>query len=65
MAYEVDVVVVGGSTGAVAAAIEAAKAGAKVFLAAERPYLGDDMTATLRLWPEAGDELARRWPEDL
>ena len=56
VAYEVDVVVVGGSTGAVAAAVAAAEAGAKVFLAAERPYLGDDMTATLRLWLEEGEE---------
>jgi hypothetical protein len=52
---EVDVVVVGGSTGAVAAAVEAARTGAKVFLAAPRPYLGDDMTATLRLWLEEGE----------
>ena len=57
VAYQVDVVVVGASTGGVAAAVQAAKAGAKVFLAAERPYLGDDMTATLRLWQEPGDEL--------
>lgn len=55
VAHEVDVVVVGGSTGAVAAAVEAAKTGAKVFLAAPRPYLGDDMTATLRLWLEEGE----------
>ncbi len=52
VAYDVDVVVVGGSTGAVAAATAAAEAGATVFLAAPRPYLGDDMTATLRLWLE-------------
>ncbi|HID22936.1 MAG TPA: FAD-dependent oxidoreductase, partial [Planctomycetaceae bacterium] len=50
VAYEVDVVVVGATTGAVEAARTAAQAGAKVFLAAPRPYLGDDMTATLRLW---------------
>jgi len=56
VAYEVDVVVVGGSTGAVAAAVAAAEAGANVFLAAPRPYLGDDMTATLRLWLEDGEE---------
>ena len=55
VAYAVDVVVVGGSTGAVEAATAAAKAGAKVFLAAPRPYLGDDMTATLRLWLEKGE----------
>ena len=57
VAYQVDVVVVGGSTGAVAAATAASASGAKVFLAAECPYLGDDMTATLRLWPQTGDEL--------
>ena len=55
VAYNVDVVVVGGGTGAVSAAVAAAKAGAKVFLAAPRPYLGDDMTATLRLWLEPGE----------
>ena len=46
VACQVDVVVVGGSTGGAAAAVAAAASGAKVFLAAERPYLGDDMTAT-------------------
>ncbi len=56
VAYDVDVVVVGGSTGAVAAAVAAAEQGAKVFLAAPHPYLGDDMTATLRLWLEKGEE---------
>lgn len=55
VAYSVDVVVVGGSTGAVAAAVAAAESGAKVFLAAGHPYLGDDMTATLRLWREPGE----------
>jgi len=56
VAYEVDVVVVGGGTGAVSAAIAAAEDGAKVFLAAPHPYLGEDMTATLRLWLEEGEE---------
>ncbi len=54
---EVDVLVVGGSSGGVAAATEAANRGASVFLVSEFPYLGEDMTATLRLWPceaEAG-----------
>jgi len=37
LAYDVDVVVVGGSTRAVAAAIAAANEGADVFLAAPRP----------------------------
>ncbi len=63
VAYDVDVVVVGGGTGAVAAALSAAEQGASVFLAAPYPYLGDDMTATLRLWLEDGEqprsELAR------
>ena len=58
VAYQVDVVVVGGSTGAVSAATAAARAGAKVFLAAPRPYLGDDMVATLRLWLEPGEKPA-------
>ncbi len=57
IAYDVDVLVVGGSTGDVAAAIEAQKAGAKTMLITERPYLGDDMTATLRLWLEPGEKL--------
>ncbi len=56
VAYDVDVVVVGGSTGAVSAALAAAEQGAKVFLAAPYPYLGDDMTATLRLWLEEDEQ---------
>lgn len=52
---EVDVVVVGGGSGGVAAAVEAAKKGAKVFLAAPRPYLGEDICATYRLWLEPGE----------
>jgi len=62
--YDVDVVVVGGGTGAVSAAVAAAGEGADVFLAAPYPYLGDDMTATLRLWLDEGEvpitPLARR-----
>ena len=56
VAQVVDVVVVGGSCGAVAAAEAAAKAGAKVFLAAPRPYLGDDLAGALRLWLEPGEK---------
>ncbi len=55
IAYDVDVLVVGGSTGAVSAAVSASENGAKVFLAAPRPYLGEDMCATMRLWLEAGE----------
>ena len=53
---DVDVVVVGGSSGAVAAACKAAEAGAKVFVVAPRPYLGEDMAGTLRLRLEDGDD---------
>ncbi len=53
VAAQVDVVVVGGSSAACAAAAEAAKAGAKVFLIAPRPYLGGDLAGRLRLWLEA------------
>ncbi|MHC4536857.1 MAG: FAD-dependent oxidoreductase [Planctomycetota bacterium] len=52
VAYDVDVVVVGGTSGGVAAAVEAAQNGAKVFLAAQRPYLGADLCGTYRLWLE-------------
>jgi flavin-dependent dehydrogenase len=56
IAYDVDVVVVGGSSGGVAAAVAAAQKDAKVFLAASRPYLGEDMCGTYRLWLEPGEE---------
>ena len=52
---QVDVLVVGGTTSGVAAAVEAAAGGAKVFLAAPRPYLGEDLCATYRLWLEPGE----------
>lgn len=73
VAYTVDVIVVGGSTGAVSAAVSAAGSGAKVFLAAPKTYLGEDMCATLRLWLEKGEvpsvALARKiysdWGEEL
>ncbi len=45
----VDIVIVGGSVAAVSAAVAASKDGAKVFLIAPRPYLGEDICATLRL----------------
>lgn len=48
--YDVDVVVIGGSVAGVAAAVEASRAGAKVFLAAQEPYLGEDISGTFRLW---------------
>ena len=48
--YRVDVVVIGGSTAGVAAAIAASDEGASVFLAAQEPYLGEDVCGTFRLW---------------
>ena len=53
--HDVDVVVVGGSSGAVACAGEAARQGAGVFLLAPRPYLGTDICSTLRLWLEESE----------
>ncbi len=52
---EVDVVVVGGASGGVEAALAAAKNGATVFLVAPRPYLGEDICGTYRLWVEPGE----------
>ncbi|AQQ69790.1 putative FAD-binding dehydrogenase [Limihaloglobus sulfuriphilus] len=52
----VDVVVVGGSTGGVSAAIAAAREGASVFLAGGATYLGDDMCSTYQLWLEDGEK---------
>jgi flavin-dependent dehydrogenase len=55
VAATVDVVVVGGSSAAVAAASEAARTGARVCLLAPRPYLGEDLAGTMRLWLEPGE----------
>jgi len=57
LAYDVDVVVVGGSSAGVAAAVAAAEQGARVLVAAPRPYLGEDVCATYRLWLEPDEEL--------
>ncbi|MBN2327120.1 MAG: FAD-dependent oxidoreductase [Candidatus Omnitrophica bacterium] len=56
IAYEVDVAVIGGSAAGVAAAVEAAQNGASVFLAAPRPYLGEDLCAPYRLRLAPGEE---------
>ncbi|MGD0896196.1 MAG: FAD-dependent oxidoreductase [Thermoguttaceae bacterium] len=55
LAYDVDVVVVGGTSGGVAAACAAASRGATVFLAAPRPYVGEDLAGTMRLWLDEGE----------
>ncbi len=58
-----DVLVVGGTSAGVTAAVAAKQAGADVFLVAPRPYLGEDIAGTLRLALEEGErpetELAR------
>ncbi|MFW6335888.1 MAG: FAD-dependent oxidoreductase, partial [Phycisphaeraceae bacterium] len=48
--HSVDVLVVGGSTPGVAAAIEAKRAGASVFLASAESYLGEDLASHARWW---------------
>ncbi len=53
---DVDIVVVGGTSAGVSAAIAAAEEGASVFLVSDRPYLGTDITGTYRLWLEPGEE---------
>lgn len=52
---DVDVVVVGGTCGAVATAEAAAKAGAKVFLATSYACLGEDVAGTLHVWAGADE----------
>lgn len=49
VAFDVDVLVLGGTGAAVAAAQEARKAGAETLLLAPYTYLGEDLAATLRL----------------
>ena len=56
LAADVDIVVVGGSSSGVAAASAAARAGASVFLAAPRMYLGEDLCAPYQLWLPPGEE---------
>jgi len=60
--HETDVLVVGGSSGGVSAALAAAKAGADVFVVAQETYFGADLCGTFRLWLEPDetprDELA-------
>ncbi|MHC5057230.1 MAG: FAD-dependent oxidoreductase, partial [Planctomycetota bacterium] len=55
VAYDVDVLVAGGSLAGVEAACAAARAGADVLLIEARPYLGYDLCATQRLWLEEGE----------
>ncbi|MDP6723535.1 MAG: FAD-dependent oxidoreductase, partial [Pirellulaceae bacterium] len=50
LAYDVDVVVTGGSLAGVEAACAAADQGATVLLVESRPYIGYDLCATQKLW---------------
>jgi hypothetical protein len=68
VAAEVDVVVVGGTVGAVSAAVQAAEDDAEVLLVAPRPYLGEDLCATLQLWLDSyeavgGDLTKKLFPD--
>jgi len=56
LAEEADVLVVGGTTGGVAAAALAARSGARVVLITQYPYLGEEVCATLRLWIEPDEQ---------
>ncbi len=53
----VDVVIIGGTIPAVAAAVSAAEKGASVFLIESKSYLGEDLCATLRLERNSSNEL--------
>jgi len=55
LAYDVDVVVAGGSLAGVEAACAAADQGATVVLVESRPYLGYDLCATQKLWLDANE----------
>ncbi len=50
VAYDVDVLVVGGTSGGVAAAAKAAQNGSRVFLMAQSPYLGEDICGAYHGW---------------
>ncbi|MFV0590067.1 MAG: FAD-dependent oxidoreductase [Draconibacterium sp.] len=61
----VDVLIIGGSVPAVAAAVEASKNGARVFLVAPRLYLGEDLCATLRLQIKPERELKTKLEQEI
>lgn len=50
--YDVDIVIVGGSTAAVAAAVTASRQGNSVFVIASEPYLGVDICGYYQLWTD-------------
>jgi len=52
---EVDLLILGGTSGAVACALATAGAGRSVYLAGPHAYLGEDIAARFDYWPEATD----------
>jgi len=49
---DVDVIVVGATSGGIAAAIAAAQAGARVFVISSFPYMGEDICGSFMYWPK-------------
>lgn len=49
---DTDVIVVGATSGGVAAAVAAAKTGARVFVISSLPYPGEDICGSFMYWPE-------------
>jgi len=56
LAYDVDVVVAGGTLAGVEAACAAADQGARVLLVESRPYVGYDLCGTQKLWLDESSE---------
>jgi hypothetical protein len=56
LAYDVDVLVAGGSLAGVEAACVASDKGASVLVIESRPYLGYDICANQKLWLEPGEK---------
>ncbi len=54
---DVDILVIGGTCAAVAAALEANAAGRRVALLADGTYLGTDLAGACQLWPGGNDPL--------
>lgn len=52
----VDVLILGGSSGAISLALQAKKAGLDVFVVAPRTYLGEDICGAYRFWPNRQPE---------
>ncbi|MCL2744644.1 MAG: FAD-dependent oxidoreductase [Planctomycetaceae bacterium] len=52
----VDVLVIGGDTASVITAVEASRKGAKTLLLTSLPYLGEDLTGTMKIWVGAEEK---------